>query len=745
MKIEALKDLVAILSIEEKVGQLVQLTGDFFDSNNDVIETGPMKKIGFQKNKYELAHTGSLLNVVDAEEIYKIQKKYLENSKHKIPLLFMADIIYGYKTIFPIPLAQSGSWNFPLIEKSAKVIAKECYDAGIHVTFSPMVDLVRDPRWGRVLESPGEDPLLAKQYAKSMVRGIQGMQGDQISENHIAACVKHFAAYGAPQAGLEYGAVELSTDSLQNYYLPSYKAAIDADVKLVMTAFNTLNGIPCTGNKWLNKDILRETFNFTGLLISDYAAIEELKIHGFTENDQESAQLAFESSVDIDMKTSVYANHLPDLAKKDTRIMKLLDEAVLRVLQLKNALGLFEDPYRGLSELSNSHSVLSDKHKEVSQTLAEESIVLLKNKDILPIDENKKIALVGPYVDEPSALGFWAITGETKDTITLKAGLDSIKEEMKWKVQVAKGSNILEESDIESYAKYASAMSVDEKPKQQLLEEAIEIAKESNIVVMCLGESIYQSGEGGSRTTPVLPDEQVKLLKEIKKLGKQIVLIVYAGRPLILDNVIDDVSAVLYAWFPGTMGGYALANLLSGKVNPSGKLAMTMPRSIGQIPIFYNTYSSGRPIVENNPNHRFASRYLDEKNTPLYCFGYGLSYTEFEYSGFEIDKESMTEQDEIRVSIKVRNVGEKQGKEIVQLYLHDVAARVVRPIKELKDFKKITLNPHEERRIDFKITIDMLKYYNSNEEWASEPGKFEVIIGKDSNDQRFKGSFILED
>lgn len=739
-----LKKIISTLSTKEKVGQLIQLTGNFFDSSDDVIETGPMKRIGFHEGAYDLRNTGSLLNVVNPEKIYAIQKKYLETTTHNIPLLFMADVIYGYKTIFPIPLAQSGSWNFSLIEESARIIAKECYEAGIHVTFSPMVDIVRDPRWGRVMESPGEDTLLAEKYAKSMVKGIQGTD-KKIPKEHIAACVKHFAAYGAPQSGLEYGAVELSYDSLQNYYLPSYKAAIDADVKLVMTAFNTLNGVPATGNKWLNKEVLRKEYDYNGVLISDYAAIEELRVHGCTETDKDSARMAFESSVDIDMKTSVYANYLPELAESNTAIMELLDEAVLRILNLKNDLGLFEDPYRGLRDSTKDSSILSDEHKQASQKLAEESVVLLKNDDVLPLESELNIAVIGPYAEEKSALGFWAITGDPKDTITLKSGMESLSDEFSWKVDVAKGANILEKEEIAKYGKYTESMYVDERSKEALLDEAIQLAKRSDKVVLALGESVYQSGEGGSRTEPTLPKEQIKLLKEIKKAGKPIILVIYAGRPLILNDIQDEVDAILYAWYPGTMGGYALANILSGKANPSGKLSMTFPRSVGQIPLFYNNYSSGRPKNENDPNHRFTSRYLDEETSALYPFGYGLSYTNFKYTGLSLDKDEFNNDEEIVASVKIKNTGHREGKEVVQLYIHDIAASVVRPVKELKDFKKVTLKPGEEKEVSFIIKKDLLTYRTQENGWQAEKGAFDVFVGSSSRDEKNKKRFYLID
>lgn len=743
MRKEELIQLMGSLTTEEKVGQLIQLTGNFFDAEDTVMETGPLKKIGFNEETFDLYSTGSLLNVVEPKNIYEIQKKYLAKTKHAIPLLFMADVIYGYKTIFPIPIAQTCSWNFNLIEKAAEVMAKECYDSGIHVTFAPMVDIVRDIRWGRVLESPGEDPILAREYAKSMTKGIQGDE-TILAPDHLAACVKHFAAYGAPIAGKEYNGVELSEETLHNVYLPSYQAAIDAGSKLVMTAFNTLNGIPCTGNKWLNQEILRKEFQFSGVLISDYAAIEELKVHGYTANDLESAKMAIENTVDIDMKTSVYANHLPVLANENPEIMKLLDDSVLRVLELKNDLGLFEDPYRGLNPLDFSKGErLASQHRKTSLQLAEESIVLLKNEQALPLQKTEKIAVIGPYGEEKATIGFWAITGDTKDTVSLSEGIKQLEDEGIMPPAIAKGSNILPVSEVDRYDKYSQSIDIDIRSEEDMLEEAVKVASNVDTIVLTLGESTYQSGEGGSRTNPCLPKNQVKLLKELKKLGKKIILIVYAGRPLLLDEIVQDVAAILYAWFPGTMSGQALANILYGKVNPSAKLSMTFPRSVGQLPIYYNSVSTGRPVQASNPKHRFTSRYLDEENSPLYCFGYGQSYTEFTYEKLKLDKESLDEKGSITASITVKNTGSYAGKEIVQLYLQDSAASVVRPVKELKDFQKITLDSGEERTVQFKITEKQLRFYSPSKGWISESGAFNLFIGRDSEDNQQKKRFHL--
>jgi len=745
MEEQGLRKKLASLSIEEKIGQLIQLSGDFFEGSLETLITGPQKKLGLSPD-YRLNHTGSIINVTNKEKIMEIQKAYLERSNHKIPLLFMADIIYGYKTIFPIPIAQACSWNFPLIEEGAAVLARECYEEGLHVTFSPMVDIVRDPRWGRVLESPGEDTYLAELYARSMVKGIQGvLDEDQIPAKKIAACVKHFAAYGAPVAGREYNGVDMSEHVLREYYLPSYYAAIEAGVKLVMTAFNTLNGIPATGNEWLNRTVLRQEFGFEGVLISDYAAIEELMAHGYAEDERMAAKLALLAGVDIDMKTAIYTNQLRSLIESNPELLQLLDEATYRVLSLKNSLGLFEDPYRGIATPKHldHRCILGDDHKQKSLELAEESIVLLKNnKAVLPLNNTNKIALIGPYSDEGSTLGMWALLGDTADTITLKQALSSVMPEEN--LLTCRGSYLLDQNTSSHYDKYAEKLPVETQSEKELLEEALDQAQASDIIVLALGESVYQSGEGGSRTNPTLPEPQLKLLNQLSLLNKPIVLVVYAGRPLILTEIEEKVDAILYAWYPGTMSGKAIANILLGATNPSGKLTMTFPRSVGQIPIYYNEFKTGRPQTANHAGYRFASRYIDESNLPLYPFGFGKSYTQFKYEDLVLDKKELEPGEELSVKVTIQNIGHCTGKEIVQLYLQDKFASVARPVKMLKDFRKIELSSGESQTLEFLITDQMLKFYGQNGEYASESGEFILFVGKDSADHSLQETFYLK-
>lgn len=735
--------LIDSLSVEEKIGQLVQLTGDFFTNETEETITGPIKKLGLNEN-YNIYHTGSILNITNAHEIIKIQEKYLENSSHKIPLLFMADIIYGFRTIFPIPLAQTCSWNFDLIEEAASISAKESYEEGLHVTFSPMVDIVRDPRWGRVMESPGEDTLMAELFAERVIKGLQGNSEQKIPKDKIAGCVKHFAAYGAPIAGREYNAVDMSEHTLREVCLPSYLSAVKAKVKLVMTAFNTLNGVPSTGNEWLNKMILRDEFKFAGVLISDYAAVEELITHGYANGPKEAAQLALKATVDIDMKTSVFANELGAIVNNNEQMMDLLNKAVYRILSLKNDLGLFEDPYRGLKERSaENSSILCSEHKKTALMLSEESIVLLKNNGVLPLEKGKKAAIIGPYHDEKSTLGMWAIKGDTNDTITLKDGINEIVGNNK--NPFCRGSHLIEKETAHLLGKFEDKIPNERISNDELIEEAVNLAKDSEIVILALGESIFQSGEGGSRTEITLPKPQQKLFEAIKKLNKQIITIIYSGRPLILTDVEKHSDALIQAWFPGIMGGKALANILYGISNPSGKLSMSFPRSVGQIPIYYNELNTGRPDLPENAFYRFASRYIDESNKPLFSFGYGLSYTTYQYNSVSLNKKLVRQNshDELIITVEVENTGDYDGYEIVQLYIRDQFGSTARPVKVLKDFKKVFIRKGEVKTISFTITEEQLKIYRSDLSFASEPGQFDVYIGSSSEDLPLKESFEL--
>nr|WP_213016889.1 glycoside hydrolase family 3 N-terminal domain-containing protein [Desemzia sp. RIT 804] len=719
------------LSLQDKIAQTVQLNGDLF-TNSGVMNTGPTKELGFSED-FDMNLIGSIYNVNDPEKLKEIQQRVLAKSSHKIPLLFMSDVIYGFRTIFPMPLAQAGSYDFDLIKKAAEVTAKESYLSGLHVLFSPMLDLVRDPRWGRVMESPGEDVYTAKRFADSVIRGYQGENAEKVSENHVGACIKHFAAYGAPEAGREYNTVDMSNQRLFNEYLPPYQAAIEANTLLVMTAFNVLNGVPSTGNKWLNRDILRERFGFNGVLVSDYSAIDELKEHGFTKSKEESAQKALEAGVDFDMMTSSYANSLELLIKEGKVDRKLLDEAVWRIILLKNKLGLFENPYRGL-DLENTGEILTNEAKGIATQLVEESCVLIKNEnDILPIKTNQKVVVIGPYGESKLTLGFWAsVSGKPQDSINLRTGLEAVvpKEQLRF----SKGFNLFDSYEAFGPLKTGVEMlngSIED--EKDLKKEAIELAREADIIILTLGEQFLESGEGASKVNLRLPDKQVELVKVLAELGKPIVGVLYTGRPLVLTEIEPYLSSLLIVWYPGTMGGLGIANLLSGKANPSAKLSMTFPRSEGQIPIYYAQNSTGRPLESSKHSTRFVSKYIDESNDPLFAFGTGLSYGNIESSW--VSKRPEFHGDELSLKYVLKNTASCKMKTIAHLYVKDIAASYVQPIRKLIGSHFLSLDSSEEVESTFKVKREDLSFYDNDGEQHFESGEFRFYLVVDNKEK----------
>lgn len=709
-----LKSIIHNMTLEEKVAQLIQLAGNFYYGLAGEI-TGPFEEMNI--SGFVVKNSGSVLGVSGAETVRKIQEEHLKNNRHGIPLLFMSDIVHGYKTIFPIPLAIGCSWDMELAEKSAAVAASEAAVAGVHVTFAPMVDLVRDPRWGRVLESTGEDSFLNSAFAKAFVRGFQG---SNLAEDYskVAACVKHFAAYGASEGGRDYNTVNMSERQMRESYLPAYKAALDEGCEMVMTSFNTVDGIPASGNKWLMREILREEWGFNGVLISDWGAVKELIPHGVADDEAEAARMAITAGVDIEMMTPCYISSLQSLIETGKVEEALLDEAVMRILKLKDKLGLFQNPYRAADAAKEQEVILSKSNREVARKLAEKSCVLLKNENVLPLDKQQKIALMGPFAQSSDILGAWSWKGEIEKTVNLHEALKTMTENL----SVAQGCNV-------------------ETITEEQVAEAIEAATAADILILAVGENASMSGEACSRGDITLPEAQLQLIKQMKTLNKPIAVILFNGRPLDLHGVLDEADAVLEAWYPGTEGAAAIANILYGKVNPSGKLAMSFPYSAGQIPVYYNAYNTGRPYDGVSRDH-YVSKYLDIPNKPLLPFGFGLSYTNFTYTNLRLSSDKMSADKPVQVTLTITNTGDYSGEEIVQLYIRDLSGEVVRPVKELKDFQRVTLNSKETKDIQFQITEEQLRYYHSDMSFTSDAGLFELYVGSSSEDV-LSGRFAL--
>lgn len=726
---EQLSSLLNDMTTKEKINQMIQLYGSFYEKGTSVV-TGPISDtIGAMKlSEDEISQIGSALSVVGAKETKEMQRHYLEKQPHKIPLLFMADIINGYRTIIPIPIAQACSFNPEMVQNSAAMVAKESAVAGVHVTFSPVADLARDPRWGRVMETAGEDPYLNCVMTEAVVKGYQGE--NLLGKGSIAACIKHFAGYGAPVAGREYNNVELSERTLNEFYLPGYAAGIKAGAALVMTSFNTLDHIPSTGNQKLMKEILRQKMKFEGVLISDWNAIGEMIAFDFAEDEKEAAELAMKAGVDIDMMSSCYASSLEELIKEGIISNEELDESVIRILRLKNDLGLFENPYKDADEELEEKIILCDDHRILAKEAAKETFVLLKNEGILPLDENNSETIyIGPYVNATNTNGNWAIFGQEEDTVTLRKGILNVTGNPS--IPFYEGCSMLNPDEYILDLNRRKSIGLSAEENARLIETAVSAAKTAKTVVLALGEHHGHSGEAGSRAIPELPDIQKKLFNSIYEVNQNIIVVLYSGRPLIITEIAKKAKAILQVWFPGTEGGNAVAEVLYGRTAPSGKLCMSFPYAVGQIPVFYNEHGVGRP-QSGEHEERFYSCYLDIPNEPLYPFGYGLSYTEFSYGEGRLDKQSMKKGEKITASITVENIGQYEGKEIVQLYIHDCKASTVRPVKELKGFQKIALNPGEKRVVSFAITEEMLRFYTKNMLYASEPGEFEVMLGTDS-------------
>ncbi|MDP1678086.1 MAG: glycoside hydrolase family 3 N-terminal domain-containing protein [Bacteroidota bacterium] len=699
--------IIKLMTLEEKLGQLNQIGGTWYDTKTERLneEQTAMLKAG---------EIGSFLGITGAAETGRIQRIAVEQSRMKIPVLFGYDIIHGYSTITPIPLAEACSWNPDLVEQSAHVAAIEGSAIGVHWTYAPMVDIARDPRWGRIAEGSGEDPYLGSVMAAARVRGFQGK--NILEYGSLLACVKHFAAYGGAEAGRDYNTVDFSERTLREIYLPPYKAAIDAGAWTVMSAFNEIGGVPSSASSWLMTDLLRDEWNFKGLVVSDYTAIMELMNHRIAKDSTEAGIVGLSSGVEIDMVSRIYLRKLSEAVRSKKLSQEIVDEAVRRVLRVKFVYGLFDDPYRNAKPEKEKELLLKKEHRVVAREMAQHSIVLLKNeKDILPLKKSTKtIALIGPLAgneNRSDLVGAWAWARNPNDVVSVIQGIKA-KVSSSIKIVYDKGCEI--ESDSGARIK-----------------QAVKIAKQADVIVAVLGESQHVSGEAASKSNLDLPSTQKELLKALKKTGKPIVLVLMNGRPLTLEWESENIPAIVEAWHLGVEAGNAIADVLFGDVNPSGKLTVSFPRNVGQIPVYYNHKSTGRPY---NPKDKYTSQFLDVPNSPLYPFGFGLSYTTFSYSNVTVSSAAIKKGQSVTILVDVENSGNRAGEEVVQLYLRDDFATVTRPVKELKGFKKISLNPGEKKTVEFTITQDQLAFYNLEMKKVVEPGTFTVYVGGNSVD-----------
>lgn len=716
------QDLMSKMTLEEKLGQLN------LPSDGDII-TGLGSNSGIVDNiKHGLV--GGMFNIKGVDKIKTIQDIAVKESRLGIPLLFGMDVIHGYETVFPIPLGLSCSWDMALIERSAQIAASEASADGINWTFSPMVDISRDPRWGRVSEGSGEDPFLGGQIAKAMVYGYQGKDKRFTSDQQIAACVKHFALYGASEAGRDYNTVDMSRINMFNYYLKPYQDAVDAGVVSVMAAFNVVDGVPSHGNKWLLTNVLRDRWNFKGFTVADYGGISEMMSHGLGDYQTVSA-LALNAGLDMDMVSEGFLKTLKQSLTEGKVTEEQINRACAYILTVKFELGLMDNPYKFCDTKRAKKDIYTTANRDQARKTAADSFVLLKNDNqLLPLAKDKKIALVGPLANTRSNMvGTWSVAANLDKPATL---LESIQTTFgKNNVVYAKGSNLIADAkDEENATVFGRSLHRDNRTDAQLRNEALAIAKDADVIVAAIGESSEMSGESSSRSSIGIPVIQQELLAELLKTGKPVVLVLFTGRPLTLEWENEHVPAILNVWFGGSEAADAISDVLIGKVVPSGKLTTTFPRNVGQIPLYYNHLNTGRPVTDESVFHKYASNYLDVKNSPLYPFGYGLSYTTFDYSNIALSKKDGKDY----VSIDVKNTGKYEGKETVQMYIHDLAASIARPVKELKGFEKISLKPGESKTVSFEIAPELLKYYNSDLNFVLDPGKFEIMVGPNSRD-----------
>jgi beta-glucosidase len=718
------------MTLDEKIGQLnLPGAGD--------ITTGQASSSDIGK-KIREGKVGGLFNIKGVDKIRDVQKIAVEQSRLKIPLLFGMDVIHGYQTTFPIPLGLSCTWDLNAIERSARIAAVEASSDGICWTFSPMVDISRDPRWGRVSEGSGEDPYLGSEIAKAMVRGYQGK--DLSRDNTIMSCVKHFALYGAAEGGRDYNTTDMSRVRMYNEYLPPYKAAIDAGAGSIMTSFNEIDGIPATGNKWLLTDLLRKQWAFKGFVVTDYTAINEMIDHGMGDLKAVSA-MALRAGTEMDMVGEGFLSTLKQSLKNGAVTQKQIDDACRHILEAKYKLGLFDDPYRYCNAERARTQIFTPAHRQVARQIASESFVLLKNSSqTLPLKKSGTIALIGPLADAKENMpGTWSVATDFNKAISVRAGLEELLGNS-GRILYAKGSNLSEDSLFEERATmFGKTLHRDPRAASELINEALAVAAQSDVIVAALGESAEMSGESSSRTDIRIPEAQRRLLEALLGTGKPVVLVLFTGRPLDLSWEEKNIPAILNVWFGGTEAGYAVADVLFGDVNPSGKLSATFPQNIGQVPIYYNHKNTGRPLPEGKWFQKFRSNYLDVSNEPLYPFGFGLSYTQFSYGDIRLNRNSISPNGTLTASVTITNTGNREGKEVVQMYIQDVVGSITRPVKELKGFQKLSLRPGESTTISFTITMNDLKFYNSDLKFVAEPGEFRIFIGTNSRDVKQAG------
>lgn len=718
--------VLQLMTLDEKIGQLNQYNG-FWEI------TGPIPKDGQAAKKYldiKNGRVGSMLNVKGVRDVRALQKIAVEQSRLHIPLIFGFDVVHGYKTISPIPLAEAASWDLEAIKKSAAIAAEEAAAVGINWTFAPMVDISRDARWGRVMEGAGEDSFLGSKIA---VARIQGFQGTDFSSNKtILACAKHFAGYAFAESGRDYNTVDVSEETLQNVIFPPFKASVDAGVRTFMNSFNELNGVPATGNSYLQRKILKGDWNFQGFVVSDWGSIKEMVNHGYAKDDKAAAALSLNAGSDMDMESYAYLEYLPTLVKEGKVKEALINDAVKRILKVKFELGLFDNPYKYCNEQYEKETVGKAEFQEGVLDMAKKSIVLLKNSNLLPLKKSgQKIALIGALaVDKNSPLGSWRIGADDNSAISVLEGLQKYPDN---EVIYVKGADL-----SVGETKFVSETKINTTDKSGF-PAAITAAQQSDVVIMVLGENGFQTGEGRSRTSLDLPGVQQELLEAVFKVNKNIVLVLNNGRPLTIVWADENIPAIVEAWHLGSQSGNAIAQVLYGDYNPSGKLPMTFPRNVGQVPIYYNYKNTGRPTM-NEPDSVFWSHYIDEKNTPLYPFGYGMSYSKFDYSNLQLSENTFSKDEKLQVSVTVKNSGKVPGKEVVQMYIRDLVGTITRPVKELKGFEMVLLQAGESKTVRFTIDKKTIEFFTANQIWEAEPGDFKVFIGTNSA-QTLEGNF----